>query len=293
MIKRIFVWSFIISIFAGLFLLLGRSGRDIVVLPWRDVNFLFIFLALSIYLTASLSFYLLWAQIYFALGKKVSGRKSFKVWAYSLLGKYSLLGIGQPLSRVYLATQLGLQKEATVGSVILEQEMIVMGAILYAGAGIIMGKHYINFYILSLSFVIILFLSQPRLWEKFSNFFLRLRRRPPISIKISSRQIIIWVVKYFIVWLIVGAAFFLYLNGLGIKGEENFFSVGVILAVSFLSGYLAPFVPAGLGVREATMSFLISKNLGVDISLAIAAALLFRLLILLGELLCLCVARVI
>lgn len=87
------------------------------------------------------------------------------------------------------------------------------------------------------------------------------------------------------VWLVAALALFATLRAVSPVSAEQLPAVAGAWGIAFLSGYVAPLLPAGLGVREATASALLSGI--VPLPIAVATAVLFRLLLTVAEALCL------
>ena len=88
---------------------------------------------------------------------------------------------------------------------------------------------------------------------------------------------------YLFVWSFVGTAFFVMLNAVYPLPLAWAPPVVGIYAVSWMAGFLAPFAPSGLGVREGAMILLLGQYLPVPA--VTAAAILFRLWLILAEVL--------
>ena len=85
-------------------------------------------------------------------------------------------------------------------------------------------------------------------------------------------------------WVIFGIALYLLSNSFyNLTVSQTIILCGVF-AVSVISGILSFFVPAGLGVREGVLSYLLS--LFIPISVAIVISLALRIWMIVGELLC-------
>jgi uncharacterized membrane protein YbhN (UPF0104 family) len=67
---------------------------------------------------------------------------------------------------------------------------------------------------------------------------------------------------YSVHWLLYGVAFWFFLVALGFTGRLTFPGALGALALSGISGLIVPFIPAGLGVREGTLAFLLQPQLG-------------------------------
>ena len=80
---------------------------------------------------------------------------------------------------------------------------------------------------------------------------------------------------YSLHWVVTGGAFYLFIRAFYPLGGYYIPILSGIYALSFTAGYLAFFTPAGLGVREGALTFLLS--LFIPMPIAIGVSLLSRL----------------
>ncbi len=124
----------------------------------------------------------------------------------------------------------------------------------------------------------------PSNMERMVNFMLRTLKRETVSLGFTvgkAARIVWW---YFISWLMFGAAFWLFVIAVTGNRTLNPFFLAGAYAVAYVLGFLAFFVPGGLGVREGLLSVLLSTAMPMGVSLLIAF--LLRLLVTLIELIC-------
>lgn len=80
-----------------------------------------------------------------------------------------------------------------------------------------------------------------------------------------------WLPAYVLYWLLLGAAF--KCLGLGLGIQIPFWFASTAFAAAYLAGYVAIFSPAGLGVREGALVFLLTPALGGPSAAFVLAAL--------------------
>lgn len=88
---------------------------------------------------------------------------------------------------------------------------------------------------------------------------------------------------YLFIWGFVGTAFFVLLHAVCPLSLVWLPTIVAIYAVSWIAGFLAPFAPSGLGVREGALIFLLGQYLPMPA--VTVAAILFRLWLTLAEVL--------
>jgi hypothetical protein len=132
--------------------------------------------------------------------------------------------------------------------------------------------------------VVVLLLSlYPTVILRFARLF---RRRAEASqirpVHLSSRDVLLWMVLYGLVWLVGGLSFYGFVAAF--YPSLSFASLPQVVGVSTvysLSGFVAFFIPAGMGVKELAGAYLLSRVIPSYLSVAIV--LLFRLHLLLAE----------
>ncbi len=115
------------------------------------------------------------------------------------------------------------------------------------------------------------------------NLLLKLAKRTPLDRSLGRGPFLAAFCYYAAGWLWAAYSFRLMLAALSL--EIPYPLVLNALAASYVAGFLVLFAPAGLGVREGVMAFLLA-GAGVPAQEAAAAALVCRLWSTAGELLC-------
>jgi len=101
------------------------------------------------------------------------------------------------------------------------------------------------------------------------------------KLPLRSRQIIGWIALYGASWVLGGAILFLVACAYSPQSWTLVWvCVGLVAASGVLALLVAP-IPGGLGIREASLMLLMRPYVGAPV--AIASALTFRLLLLVGE----------
>jgi glycosyltransferase 2 family protein len=124
----------------------------------------------------------------------------------------------------------------------------------------------------------------PSNMERAVNLMLSLVRRPTVKLGLTvgkASKIVGW---YFLSWLTFGIAFWLFVISVTGDRDINPLFLAGAYAVAYVLGFLAFFVPGGLGVREGLLSVLLSSVIPMGVALLIAF--LLRLVVTLIELGC-------
>ena len=135
---------------------------------------------------------------------------------------------------------------------------------------------------------ILVLVCYPRVLEKTLNLGLRILKKEKIELDISTKDVIIYLLGYSVSWLLFGLAFLIFVKAMAQADFRMYPMLTGAFAFSLNIGFLAIFTPGGIGVREGVLVFLLSSFFPLPVSTLIA--LLSRLWITVGELLCFLIA---
>jgi len=254
----------------GIFYFLGKNlylGWDQIDVKTLDLNYAVLSLSFAVLI---LYFFLNafgWIIILNKLGVGIKCFKAIKIIYYSNLGKYLPGKVWAIIGKIYLAEKEGLP---LLG--------ILSGFFIF----LIYDKNYLGgLTLVLLSIVLLVRLARRGFLSTLLKPLLKRLKINSIQIELSFSGVLIVFGYYCLVWFFVGAAFFLLINSLTVLPVLRILDVTAIFAFSFVTGLLAVFVPAGLGVREGAMALLLSNFLPVPT--AILISFLARIWIILGN----------
>ena len=242
----------------------------------------------------------IWGGVLRHTGSSVSYFKLFKVWFFSNLGRYLPGKVWQFLGMVYLLEKRGVPKRNSFSTAILAQSFSVISGLLIAF--LFLG---VNLYSQFLSrnpgmvIVIVLFVLSvlvivcyPKLLEKILNLGLGILKREKISLDITSKDVIIYLLGYSVSWLLFGLAFLIFIKAMAQASFGMYPGLTGAFAFSVNVGFLALFVPGGIGVREGILVLLLSSLFPdlFPVPVATLISLLARLWVTVAELLCFLIA---
>lgn len=193
-----------------------------------------------------------------SLGGNLSPLRAFRIWAFSLAGRYAPGKIWGIVGRVYLARDVN--RTLVLSSMGIEIALIVMsGFILSLVLLPILKTDVIIFQNKTLFFLpLIIVLLHPRLLEW---ILLKVTKQ---HLRLNTLKLLGWFFSYIVFWLGTGVGYFLILRGAGIKIDLS--TMIVVFPISWILGFLSPFAPGGIGVREGALTFLLTPLLGPGIS---------------------------
>lgn len=262
--KKIIQWMFVITVFLFLGKMVWENWAQV-----RDASFTLrpLPLILSTLIFAFSYFIQVWAWhlITLKLGIALSIRETLESWFYSQLGKYLPGKVWLLLGRFYLYESKGKSKKLISTALYFEMvTIIIAGGIIFL-ASLSLLKEAVHFFqreqigwAIFLLLIAFLFLH-PRFLQKIMNWFLMGFKREPVTLSISYLDIL-WILFICVLaWLVGGIGFYLFVDSIYPIPSRHFLFLTGALAVSSALGLIALFAPAGLGVREGTLVYLLAN----------------------------------
>ncbi len=205
-----------------------------------------------------------WYLITIKLRIAVSLPETLMSWFYSQLGKYLPGKVWIFLGRYYFYDSKGKSRKALTAALYFETVTLMMGAGLVSLFSFLFFKQVKSFYLGTLSiglipiFILAFIFLHPKVLEKIFNQILRLLRKEPVAITISYSEVL-WILGVCVLsWVAGGIGFYFFVDGVFPICSRYFLFLTGALAISSTLGLLAIFAPSGLGVREATLVYLLS-----------------------------------
>ncbi len=241
-------------------------------------------LALAFWLVTGLA----WNLLVRCLGGGLALPKGMKVYFLSNLGRYVPGKVWYAVGRAYLGQQEGGSVGVISTSVLMELVLSLTSSALVSTLALPLLSPLLGEKGLCLGIAVLalgLAILHPVLMKPLLALVERSLPGPKREIAPPLRYSVMLglLVGYLVIWNLVGAAFFVLLNAVYPLPLAWFPTVVAIYAVSWIAGFLAPFAPSGLGVREGAMILVLGQYLPVPA--VTAAAILFRLWLILAELL--------
>lgn len=260
------LWTLLVLAFVVYYLINNRETlqASLVHLSWKTL-----LLALSVITVAKL---LLTTNMLFALqkaGYTTSFRYCFNTYNLTQLAKYIPGSIWQFVGRVALLREKGVSATQIRDSMLAEHLWVLASAMLIGLLGVLLAGQ--SALILEVDMVFM----QLAGWLVASGAvaLLVLLFIPP------GKRLLRWllllrpgakeVFNLGLVWVLLGFAFWVVLQDLQQQPVSLLYIIG-LYALAYLVGFLVPFAPAGLGVREAILVFGLSSFVGVDVAILLA-----------------------
>jgi len=271
-LSRLVGIAVVLLIFGFMFRGLYLEWGNLVTYQW-DIDYAALAVALSLMLSASAFYALLWKLILERLGTPLSYRKSYRIFFLSQLGRYIPGKIWNILGLVYLSEKEGVSKVMSSASVILQLVLqVVSGVIVFAFTLPLWERldAVPGLNILFLSLPAALILLHPALVSRGVNWALRLTGQTETQLAWSYgyllRQLGLWAVF----WLLNGVAYHFLIRSVDSSPLPNFLVLAGIFSIAWVAGFVSLVTPAGLGVMEGTLAFLLSFYFPVHVATVIA-----------------------
>ena len=223
-----------------------------------------------------------WWLIMQRLGYPVPFRKSIRTVYYSALAGFLPGSMWHAVSRVYLAERAGIPKLVTAVSVAVESALNLLAAVAVAGLSLVAWPDPPLLAVALAVMALVAVVWRPDLFFRLVDWALVRFGRKSLGVRLSSGDVVRITIPFALNWLVFGAIFYALLAAL-YPGLSLLYMPVVtgIFTVAWVGGFLAIFVPQGLGVRELIIVTLLAA-LGIPATVATAAALLARLWSLIG-----------
>jgi len=256
-------------ILLAIFYFLGRS----LLLNWGkiknyqwELNYLLLFCSFFLLSLVYLLLIKIWLSLLKKIGSKIPFWKMFKIWFISNLGKYLPGKVWTVLGMIFLLEKEGVSKRKGLTTAIIGQALSVLSALLlsfillgYSLYDQMFSKNPIVFIlILFFSIVVFLIIAYPKLLEMVINLGLGISKKERISLELKSGELFLYLLFYILSWFLFGLAFMVFIKSIIPVSWNLYFSLTGAFAFSLTLGFLAVFVPGGLGVREGILVLLLS-----------------------------------
>lgn len=90
--------------------------------------------------------------------------------------------------------------------------------------------------------------------------------------RVRPRDGLVWVTGYLLSWVLLGGAFAIFTSAFVPAAASEIRYLAGTMAAGYLSGYLAIFAPAGVGVREGVLGLLLARVVPAPAALLVSVA---------------------
>ncbi|GAA0388602.1 membrane protein [Acrocarpospora corrugata] len=229
---------------------------------------------------------LMWRALLADLGSPLRITDAAKILFVGQLGKYIPGSVWPMIAQMEMGRDHGIPRERSAAAFFLTYPIyLASGLFLAAGTlPVFAGESVAEYAWLLLLLPVLIAGLHPAVVNGALNLGLRLLRRPPLERPLSRRGVLTSVGWAFAGWAAYGVHLALIVHGLGAQGPRAVVLSFGAFALAWSLGFLFVIAPAGAGVREIAMIAALAPVL--DRGSAIAAALVSRVVVSLGDLVC-------
>jgi uncharacterized membrane protein YbhN (UPF0104 family) len=229
-----------------------------------------------------------WGKVLKYTGHEVSFGDAWDIYFIGNLGRYIPGKVWTIAGTAWAADRKGLPPvKAGTASVFAQAYSMISSLVFFAVFLILRGVRTDGIRLEWAAPFILLFVvifMVPRNLERIINRILAAIGRENISLGLTMGKAVRIVGLYFISWLLFGAAFWLFMAAVTEDTSSSPVLLTAVFAAAYVGGFLAVFVPGGLGVRESLMSVLLAGMVPPGVGLLVAF--LMRLVVTLVEMIC-------
>ncbi len=230
----------------------------------------------------------IWSVVLASLGYTVSYGNAWDIYFIGNLGRYIPGKVWTVAGIAYMAGKSGIPAVIAGTSAVCAQAYSILSSFVFFVMFLIFKSAdfagYRSIWILPVPVILMVIFLRPANLERVLNSVLVRLGRKPVTIELTTAVALKITGLYLISWFLFGGAFWLFVAA--VTGDITFnplFLAGAY-AVSYVGGFLAFFVPGGIGVREGILSVLLTGTVPAGVAVVIAVS--SRLIITCVELVC-------
>jgi len=250
------------------------------------ISFNLYYLVASLLLTVFyvFNYSLIWQYITTKNGCGIELRKTITIRVSSEFGKYipgRVLGLAMVL---FFYEREKKSKKVVSYCLILEYLGTVVGAVfVFIGSVFFVDVTAFEPYKSAAAVLMAIFfvMMHPKILERCANAVLKRTKYGEVVFNITYMQVFVIILFNVINWVLLGIALFLLINAAYNIPIRQFVHVVGLLSLASFSGLIAILTPAGLGVREGIMIFLLADLIPMTVASVISVA--SRLLLVAAE----------
>jgi len=204
----------------------------------------------------------LWGRIVSDLGgPAIPAKEAVRLFMIANLGRYVPGKVWQIAGLAALARSRGVPAATATGAAVLGQGIALAAATLVGLWALLQGGETMRWWGVVATVIVVggvLLAAIPAFFGKVANLWFRVARQEAPE-GLGSVHGLQWVALYVLNWMVYAFSFWLLVASFGYGG--NVLVVASAFAAAYVLGYLAIFAPAGIGVREVSLTVLRTPHL--------------------------------
>lgn len=227
-----------------------------------------------------------WHMVLRKMGINVDFWRSHRVWIIATTSRYIPGSIWQYIGRVELAQKEGIPRNKTLISLLIEAFMVLVAGVFMATLALpFLELKQLGNSIWVFFLPLPLLLLHPNIANKLMGFIAKVSKRSikKIDVNLDFKKTVSLFPWFAVNFLINGAAlYFLVMSLTGSIAVSQLIAFTGFYSLAWVIGYVALFAPAGVGVTEVSLAYLLSFSM--PLSLASVIALSYRVFLTTAEL---------
>lgn len=213
-----------------------------------------------------------WRLVMRSFGDPLSRSDSAAIWFASILGRYVPGNVAMIAGRVGLCRRRGIPARTTLASMVYENALILISALLVAAATVPLWPpfEYKNYALLLAGLAPVgLAILHPAVFRRASDAMLRRVGREPLAATLPFGRVMALVLYYVGGWVLLGLAFAALASSVA---PVEFAEVALLVggyAFAWEIGFLAFVTPSGLGVKEGVLFLILALVFPAPVAAAI------------------------
>lgn len=229
---------------------------------------------------------LAWRSVLADLGSPLGLRVASALFYVSQLGKYVPGGVWNILAVAELGRDREIPQRRSVAAMLVSVLISLVSGLFLAAASVPFAPSALadrfGWALFTLPVFVVILL--PPVLNRVLGLALRVLRRPPLESPVTWRGVVTATAWTLAAWLVAGMQVWLLCVGMGASPSAATLGLSIGgYALAWSVGFLAIFVPAGAGVREAILAIVLGGSLGAGG--VIAVVLLSRAILTIADLL--------
>lgn len=231
---------------------------------------------------------LIWSNVLKYMGYRLRFSDAWHIYYIGNLGRYIPGKVWAVAGMAYMAEKAGIPAATAGAAAVFAQVYSLLSSFVFFLIFLIFNVTYFYGYhilwIVAVFCILAVIFLFPRNLEYALNYCLKKFGREPVRIGITPRSALKIIAFYSVSWILFGAAFWVLISAAVGRGQVNLLFASGAWATAYAIGFLAFFVPGGLGVREGILGLFFMNVLPVGVGIIIAGV--SRLIVTIIEILC-------
>jgi len=239
-----------------------RNWDQVAAFQWR-ISWLALSLSMVMLVLQAVLLATIWWRILWVMGERLPWWQGIALWLQAQLARYLPGGVWDVAARVVIGRQIGVSGRRMSASVSLEMGLQVLSASVFLILALALRlERPPTAYVVLAALAVLgsLVALIPPVFTRLLNLGLRLLRQPPLTLQLTYRTILAFFGARLVGHFLLGAGFVLFVSGLGAVSWSAAPLVASAYVGAWLIGFLAVFVPTGIGVREGALVVLLGSQ---------------------------------